>query len=148
MSKSKNTTAESAIIPSEILFGAEAFKTGFEKTAKLYETVGEFNKDNVEAYIASATVVGRGLQSVAQESSVYAKKVIEDAVAASKAMMSSKSINEVIELQTSFARNAFAGYVSQLSRINQAFVATAQQGSAPLQARMEAAGQLMQVAQA
>ena len=121
--------------------------TAGSKKGKLCETVGEFNKDTVEAYIESATIVGNGLQSVAQDSTAYARKAIEDAVAASKAMMASKSINEVIELQTSFAKNAFAGYVSQLSRINQAFVATAKDGSAPLQARVEAAGQLMQVAQ-
>ena len=145
MTKSKNTTDKPATI--EFKFGADAFKTGFEKTAKLYESVGEFNKETVEAYVASATIVGSGLQSIAQDSSTYAQKAIEEAVAASKAMMGSKSIHEVVELQTSFAKNAFAGYVSQLSRINEAFVATAKQGSAPLQARVEAAGQLMQVAQ-
>jgi phasin family protein len=144
MSKSKNTTEKTVAAE----FGADVFKTGFEKTAKLYEAVGEFNKNTVEAYVASATIVGSGLQSIAQDSSTYAQKAIEDAVAASKAMMGSKSIHEVVELQTSFAKNAFAGYVSQLSRINEAFVATAKQGSAPLQARVEAAGQLMQVAQA
>jgi len=148
MSKSKNTTAKTAVAAAEFTFGAEALKTGFEKTAKVYEAFGEFNKDNVEAYVASATIVGSGLQSIAQDSSAYAKKAIEDAVAASKAMMSSKSIHEVVELQTSFAKNVFASYVSQLSRINEAFVATAKQGSAPLQARVEAAGQLMQVAKA
>jgi phasin family protein len=147
VSKSKNTTDKTATDPAEFIFGAEALKTGFEKTAKYFETVGEFHKDTVEAYIESATVVGKGLQEVAQDSSAYAKKAIEDAVSASKAMMSSKSINEVIELQTSFAKNAFAGYVSEISRINQAFVATAKEGSAPLQARVEAAGQLMRVAQ-
>ena len=146
MSKSKSTTEKTATVAAA--FGAEAFKTGFEKTTKLYETVGEFNKDTVEAYVASATIAGSGFQSIAQDSSAYAKKAIEDAVAASKAMMGSKSIHEVIELQTSFAKNAFAGYVSQLSKINEAFVATAKESSAPLQARVEAAGQLMQVAQA
>ena len=148
MSKSKNITDKTASVAADFVFGADAFKNGFEKTAKLYETVGEFNKDNLEAYIASATVIGSGLQSVAQDTTVYAKKAIEDAVAASKAIMGTKSITEAIELQTSFVKSAFAGYVSQLSRINQAFVATAKEGSAPLQARVEAAGQLMQVAKA
>ena len=147
MSKSKSTTDKTAAVTADFIFGAEALKTSFEKTAKLYETVGEFNKDTAEAYIASATVIGSGLQTVAQDSAAYAKKAIEDAVAASKAMMTSKSINEVFEVHTSFAKNAFAGYVSQLSRINQAFVATAKEGTAPLQARVEAANQLMQVAQ-
>jgi phasin family protein len=148
VSKTKSTTDNASTVKAEFTFGADALKTGFEKTAKLYESVGEFHKNNVEAYVESATILGSGLQSVAQDSSSYAKKALEDAVAASKAMMGSKSISDVIELQTSFAKTAFAGYVSQLSRMNQAFVATAKGSSAPLQARVEAAGELMQIARA
>ena len=79
MSKSKSTTEKTATVAAA--FGAEAFKTGFEKTTKLYETVGEFNKDTVEAYVASATIAGSGFQSIAQDSSAYAKKAMEDAEA-------------------------------------------------------------------
>src|SRR5258706_2021624 len=148
VSKTKSNSERTSTVSAEFVFGADAFKTGFEKTAKLYESVGEFNKDTVEAYIASATVVGKGLQSVAQESSSYAKRAIEDAVAASKAIMSSKSIIEAIELQMSFTKTAFSGYVSQLSRINGALVATAKESSAPLQARVEAVAEFVQVARA
>ena len=146
VSKTKSTTDNT--FTTEFFFGADALKTGFEKSAQFFETAGEFNKDNLEAYIASATVMGSGLQSVAQDSTVYAKKAIEDAVAVSKAMMGTKSIQEALELQTSYAKNAFAGYVSQLTQINQAFAATAKEGFAPLQARAEAARKLMPVAQA
>jgi hypothetical protein len=146
VSKSKNTIENSSTVKAEFILGADAFKNGVEKTTKLYESVGEFNKDSLEAYIEAATVVGNSLQSIAQDSSSYAKKAIEDAIATSKAMMSSKSFGDVFELQTSFANRAFAGYASQLSRINQAFVATAKESSAPLQARVEAARELMQLA--
>jgi len=144
VSKSKNTTDKTATVAAEFIFGAEALKTGFEKTTKLYESVGEFNKDTVEAYIESATIVGKSLQSVAQDSSAYAKQAIEDTVTATKAIMGSKSVNEAIALQTNFAKSAFAGYVSQLSRFNEAFLATAKQSFVPLQARGEAAAEIMQ----
>src|SRR5258705_14008577 len=104
VSKTKSNSERTSTVSAEFVFGADAFKTGFEKTAKLYESVGEFNKETVEAYVASATIVGSGLQSIAQDSSTYAQKAIEEAVAASKAMMGSKSIHEVVELQTSFAK--------------------------------------------
>ena len=147
VSKSKNTD-KTTTVAADFVFGADPFKTGFEKGAKFFETAGEFNKDNLEAYITSATVVGSGLQSLAQDSSDYAKKAIEDAVAVSKAIAGTKSIQEALELQTSYAKTAFAGYVSQLTQINQAFATTAKEGFAPLQARAEAARQLMPVAQA
>jgi len=143
VSKTKSTSDNASPVKAEFLFGVDAFKTGFDKTAKLYENVGEFNKDTLAAYIESATVAGSGLQSVAQETSSYAKQAIEDAIAASKALMSSKSINEVIGIQTSFAKTVFASYVGHLSRFNEALVATATQSSAPLQARAEAAAELI-----
>jgi phasin family protein len=145
---SKSTIEKASTTNAEFMFGGDTFKTGFDKTAKLCESVGEFNKDNLQAYIQSATVVGKSLQSAAQESSSYAKQAIEDAIAASKAMMNAKSISDVIELQTSFTKTAFSGYVRQLSRINDAFVATAKESAAPLQGRVEAAADLMKSAHA
>jgi hypothetical protein len=144
VSKTKSTSDNASTVKAEFMFGVDLFRTGFEKTAKLGESVGEFNKDTLEAYMESATVAGSGLQSVAQETSSYAQQVIEDAIAASKAMMSSKSINDVIELQTSFTKTAFASYAGHLSRLNKTLVATAKQTCAPLQARAEAAAQFIQ----
>jgi phasin family protein len=144
VSKSKNTPNKAAPVAAEFIFGADAITSGLEKSARIYESVGEFNKSTVEAYIESATVAGTGFQAIAQESSSYAKQAIEEAVAASKALMSTRSINEAIALQTNFAKNAFTSYVNQLSRFNEAFVETAKKSSAPLQAQAEAASELFQ----
>jgi hypothetical protein len=144
VSKTKSTSDDALPVKSEFMFGVDALKTGFDKTAKLCKNVGEFNKDTLEAYIESATVAGSGLQSVAQETSSYAKQAIEDAIAASKAMMGSKSINDMVEIQTSFAKTAFSGYVGHLSRFNKTLVSAAKQSCAPLQARVEAAAELIQ----
>ena len=64
MSKTKSTSGNASPVKAEFMFGVDAFKTGFDKTAKLCESVGEFNKDTLEAYIESATVAGSGLQKV------------------------------------------------------------------------------------
>jgi phasin family protein len=147
MSKTKSTN-EHANGNAQFIFGADALKTGFEKTAKLYENAGEFSKDTLEAYMESATIAGKGLQSLTSDASSYAKQSVEDVVAATKAVMSAKSFGDVIELQTGFAKSAFAGYVSQISRFNEAFMATAKTSFAPLQARVEAAAKVVQSAQA
>ena len=65
VSKTKSTSGDASAVKAEFLFGVDAFKAGFNKTAKLCESVGEFNKDTVEAYIESVIVAGSGLQSVA-----------------------------------------------------------------------------------
>src|SRR5579872_3834402 len=143
VSQSKNTANKTAPVSAEFIFGTDAIKSGLERTARIYEDAGEFNKGTVKAYIESATLAGTGLHLIAQESSSYAKQAIEEAVANSKALMSTKSISDAIALQTSFAKNAFTNYVNQLSRFNEAFVETAKKSSAPLQARAEAATELL-----
>jgi phasin family protein len=145
---SKTRTEKTSPSNGEFMFGTDAFKNGFEKTAKFCESAGEFNKRTFEAYIESATVLGKGIQSVAQGSSTYAKDVITEAMAASKAVMASKSITEMIELQTSFTKSVFTNYLRRLSQINEAFAATAKESAAPLQARAEAAADLMKVVRA
>lgn len=148
MSKTRNTKENVSIGKAEFIFGADALKTSFEKTAKLYEGVGKFSKDTGEAYIESAAIAGSGFQTLAQDTTSYIKQAIEDTVTATKAVMGSKSINEAIELQTNFTKSAFEGYVSHLSRFSEGYLATAKQSSAPLQASFEAAAEIMQSARA
>ena len=125
-----------------------AFKDGVEKTLAALNEANGVSKKNLEAVVASVTAATKGAEALGAQAMAFSKSSFESQVAAAKSLTSAKSVQEVVELQTSFAKSAFAGYVSQLSRLNEAFVATAKQGSAPLQARVEAAGQLMQVAQA
>ena len=143
MSKSKNTTATS-----EIYAGAEMLKSGFEKTAKIFETAADFSKGNVEAFVESATVAGEGFRTINTEISLYSKKAIEESVAATKAIMGAKSIQEAIELQTGFAKTAFGAYVGQLKLLNGMFVGTMKDTMASVQGRFEALSEIAQSATA
>jgi phasin family protein len=141
MSKTKNTTATP-----EIYAGAEMLKSGFEKTSKIFETTAEFSKGNVEAYVESVTIAGEGFRTISSEISLYSKKAVEETVAATKAVMGSKSIHEAIELQTSFAKMAFGAYVGQMKILNGLFVGTAKDALAPIQGRFEALSEIAQSA--
>jgi phasin family protein len=132
MAKVKSDTATA-----ELHAGADMLKSGFEKTAKMFETTAEFGKGNIEAYAESATIAGDGLRTISTEISLYSKKALEESVAATKAIMGSKSIHEAIEHQTSFAKIAFGAYVGQMKILNELFTGTAKDSLAPLQGRFE-----------
>ena len=55
----------------------------------------------------SATVAGKGIETLNSEIYSYSKDAIEDSIAASKAILGSKSVHEAFELQTDFAKSAF-----------------------------------------
>jgi phasin family protein len=147
MSKTK-TAADKTSASAEATFlnGAEALKAGFEKTVKSYDTVLSYGKDTVEAYMKSATVAGKGIETINSELYAYSKDAIEDSIAASKAILGSKSVHEAFELQTDFAKSAFESYVSQLTKFSELFTSTTKDTFAPLQGRVQAWVEVVQSA--
>jgi phasin family protein len=126
-------TAESAMEN-----GAQALKTGLEKALKNYDAALGFSKQTAEAYMTSATVAGRGLESVNSEIYSYSRQSIEDTVAATKAVMGSKSVHEAFEFQTDFVKTAFESYVGELTKVGEIVTETAKQSYAPLKGRVQA----------
>ena len=149
MSKAK-TAAEKTSAAAEHTFfnGAEALKTGFEKAVKNYDTVLGYGKDTTEAYMKSATVAGKGIETINSEIYSYSKDAIEESVAAGKAILGSKSVHEAFALQTEYAKSAFEAYVSQLTKVSALFTAASKDSFAPLQGRAEAWAEVVQSARA
>lgn len=128
--------------------GAEAFKTNFDKAVKGYDKFLGLGKENLEAVVAAATVAGKGAETLHNELYAYSKQSIEDSVAATKAVLASKSAHEAFEVQTDFAKAAFDQYVSQVAKMNEIFAATAKDAFGPLQTRYQAWVEAVQEARA
>ena len=139
MSKTK-TAADKAAATAEyaIANGAEAFKAGFEKAIKNYDAVLGYGKDTAEAVMKSATVAGKGVETLNNELYAYSKQSLEDSITATKAIMGSKSLHEAFEYQSDFAKSAFESYISEVTKFGELFTATTKDSFAPLQGRAEA----------
>ncbi|MCP5410846.1 MAG: TIGR01841 family phasin [Alphaproteobacteria bacterium] len=118
--------------------GAAALKTGLEKALKNYDAVLGFGKETAEACMKSATVAGKGIESLNTEIYSYSKQSIEDSIAATKAVMGSKSVHEAFEFQTDFAKSAFESYVGELSKVSEMMTAATKDSYAPLKGRLQA----------
>jgi phasin family protein len=139
MTKAKSASEKAASTAETALEnGAAALKSGFEKAIKNYDAVLGFGKETAEACMKSATVAGKGLESLNSEIYAYSKQSIEDSIAATKAIMASKSVHEAFEFQTDFAKSAFETYVGELSKVSEMFTSTAKDSVAPLKGRMQA----------
>jgi phasin family protein len=149
MSKAK-TAAEKTTASAETTFlnGAEAMKAGFEKAVKSYDTVLGYGKDTVEAYMKSATIAGKGVETINTELYSYSKDAIEESIAAGKAILGSKSVHEAFELQTDYAKSAFEAYVGELTKFSELFTSTTKSTFAPLQGRVQAWVEVVQSARA
>jgi len=128
-----SATAESAMKN-----GAEALKNGFERAAKGYDQFLGFSKETVEAYLKAANAAGKGVETFQNELYLFSKQSIEDALAATRAVLSSKSVNEALEVQTGFTKNAFDTYVGQINRLNEIVLSTTKETFEPIQGRVQA----------
>ena len=109
--KTKTTTNGAESIETALHTGAEAMKDGFEKAVKGYDQFVSFSKDTAEAVIKSANAAGKGVETINSEVFSYARKSIEESMAATKAIMAAKSVDEAIQLQSEFSKSAFETYV-------------------------------------
>ena len=139
MSKGKSAADKAAATAEYAMAnGAEAFKVGFEKAIKNYDLVLGYGKDTAEAVMKSATVAGKGVESLNNELYAYSKQSLEDSITATKAIMGSKSLHEAFEYQSDFAKSAFESYISEMTKFGELFTATTKDSFAPLQGRVEA----------
>jgi len=139
MSKAK-TAGERATASAESALetGTAALKTGLEKSLKTYDAFLGYGKDTAEAVMKSATVAGKGVETINGEIYSYSKQSIEDAVTATKAVLGSKSVHEAFEFQTDFAKSAFEAYVAELSKLSELTTAATKDAFAPFKGRMQA----------
>jgi len=139
MSKAK-TAGEKATYSAESALesGAAALKSGLERTLKGYDALVTYSKDTAEAVTQSTTTAGKGIESINSEIYSYSKQSIEEAVAATKAMLGSKSVHEAFEFQTDYAKSAFEAYVGELTKISELATVATKETFAPFRGRMQA----------
>lgn len=125
-------------IETAIKTGSEAFKTGFEKAVKNYDQFLGYGKETVEAYMKAANAAGKGVETLHNELYAYSKQSVEDSIAATKALLGTKSAHEAFELQSDFAKSAFDAYVGQVTKLGEIVSAAAKETFEPLQGRVQA----------
>jgi len=138
MAKTKTATNGAETIESALHSSADAMKDGFEKAAKGYDQIMSFGKETADAMMKSATAAGKGIETINGEVFAFARKSLEESMAATKAVMGAKSLDEAIALQSEFGKNAFQIYVDEMAKFGELALATTKDAAMPLQARAAA----------
>ena len=118
--------------------GNKAFKDSVEKSLATLAEMNTHSKKNLEAVVASVTAATKGAESLGARAMAYSKKSMEDQVAAAKSLAGAKSMQEAIELQTSFAKSAFEAYVAEVTKMSETVAASMKESVAPLNERVTA----------
>lgn len=99
-----------------------------------FDDANLYGKDTIDTLLKSYSAATKGFQAIAAETAEYSKKAYEANVAHVEALMSVKSIEAVIELNTSFAKTAVEGYLAELNKLGEMYSDIAKQTYEPAKA--------------
>ena len=126
--------------------GNQAFKDAVEKSLAGLNEANAYSKKNLEAVIASVTAAAKGAEALGAETLSYSKAAMETQVAAAKSLSGAKSVQEVVELQTTFAKSALEAYIAQMTKASEIVSASMKDCLKPLNERVTAAVERLQAA--
>jgi phasin family protein len=126
--------------------GNQAFKDSIEKSLAALGDFNTYSKKNLEAVVASVTAATKGAEALGAQAMAYSKKSIEDQVAAAKSLTGAKSVQEVVELQTSFAKSALEAYIAELNKASETVASSVKDTFAPINERVTAFVEKVQAA--
>jgi phasin family protein len=114
-------------------------KDRIQAATKGYGEMTDFGKDTVEAFVAASSATAKAVEAINAEVLAFSKTAFEDSVAAAKAVLAAKTLKEVVDLQTEFAKTAFESYVQQSSKLGEMTAKLTQEAMQPISARFQAA---------
>lgn len=102
-----------------------------------FQTLG---KDGYEAYVASASALTKGFQTIAQEAAEFSRKSFEKGSEAVERASAAKSFDKALEIQQGYAKEAYEAFVGQMSKFGELYVAAAKEAYKPFEASLQAFG--------
>jgi hypothetical protein len=108
-----------------------------QKYGQEFQRVG---KDGFDAAVSSFGEVNKGLQAIAAEVTAFSKKAFEDGTHAFEQLLGAKSLPQVIEIQSQYARMAYEAYVAELSKLGEMYAGLTRNAYKPVEQAAAKAG--------
>ena len=124
--------------------GDQAFKDGMEKSMTALNELNAQSKRNLEAVVESVTAATKGAEQLSTEAMAYTKRAVEGQVEQAKALSGARSVQEVVELQTRYAKTAMEAYIAQMNKAAEIMSGVVKESFRPLNERATALVETMQ----
>jgi tRNA splicing ligase len=94
-----------------------------------FQKLGQANMDTTMKMFGD---VGKNFQAIAAEVTDYSKKSFEDGTQTMEKLMASKSIEQAMEIQTTYAKRAYDNYMAQMTRVGTMYQDLAKEAVKPM----------------
>lgn len=100
---------------------------------KNFDDFQKYGKDSVDATMKAWGQVSKGVQAIATETADYSKKSFEEGSAAMEKLLGAKSLEKAIEIQTTYAKTAYEGFVAQATKLGELYADLAKETYKPFE---------------
>jgi hypothetical protein len=97
------------------------------------DEVQKAGKDGFDAVVSSFHEANKGFQAIAAEITTYSKKTFEDGTRALEQLLGAKSLPQVFEIQSQYARTAYEAHVAELSKLGEMYAGLARHAYKPVE---------------
>jgi hypothetical protein len=104
-----------------------------------FDDAQKLGKDTVEATFKSFGAVSKSAQAIAVEMADYSKKSFEEGTAATEKLIGAKSLEAVFEVQSSYLKSAYEGFVAQSAKLGELYAGLVQDVCKPYASELKAA---------
>jgi hypothetical protein len=105
----------------------------FEPMQKATEEFQRMGKDNYDAVLRSYGELNKGFQAVASRWTDFSKRSFEDATRTFEQLVSAKSLEHAIEIQSQYAKKAYDNWMAEASKIGELYAAAARDAYKPVE---------------
>lgn len=148
------TAAQQKKLEEAVKAGADAFAQSYEQVYettkeqmdkvnefafKNYDELADFNKETIEAMIASSNIVAKGVEEFGQEITSYAQKAAEKNIEVAKRLFAVKNMQDALDVQAEWAKLAFDGFLAESAKLQDMSLQVSSKAAEPLSKQMNAA---------
>jgi hypothetical protein len=100
---------------------------------KIGEESQKVSKDSFDAVVRSYGEANKGYQAIVAEFTDYCKKAFEYASRTLEQLAGVKSVEQVIEIQSQYAKKVYDDYIAEATKLSEMYVSLTRSAYKPLQ---------------
>jgi hypothetical protein len=108
---------------------------------KNFDEIQKLGQNNVDAAVKAFGEWNKGWQAIAAEMTDYTKRSFEESTATFEKLLTAKSVEQAIEIQTGYAKRAYDEYMHQMSKIGGLYAVLAKEAYKPVEKVLQTARQ-------
>ena len=122
-----------------IAMGKEQVANASNAMFRSYDDIVTLNKQNVEAAMKAGNIWAKGYEDLGKAYFGFAQDAAERGAEAAKAMMTAKTVQDVIDVQTDYAKQRFDHFAAEGTKLSEMSAKVATEAMEPLQKQFDSA---------